>query len=381
MICQGVCACLKGSLDYYPKLLLYKKQVKRFFSCLFASIAMLLAGCYSPPVQPSEEPHSAVAQEEAENTEEDNELPMELELLPPGEKLPVSYYREIWAYLVRDREEALKVDYPISDLGYFGAELDSYGKLIDVPDIKRISYFSGRVHLVVACNSKALTHFVLIEGSAERKALIRDLLEAAKPFHGLQIDFENVLPKDGDAFLSFLRDLRAGLKGKIFSVALPARTRILQDDVYDYTKIKGLADRILVMAYDEHWSTSDPGPIASMGWCQRVAKYALETISTEKLIMGLPFYGRSWGNVNANKAYLHSGIETTMQEQNIEKPDRENGIPTFRYETPLSVTVYYEDAYSLSARLEMYKKLGVNSVGFWRLGQETPAFWPLIGLQ
>ena len=339
-----------------------------------------MTGCHSPPVQPPAEPVTLGTVGESDDVTEEGDIPAELVLPPPGEDLPVSSFAEVWAYLVSGREQALKADLPVSDLGYFGAELDSYGKLVDVPDIKKVSSFPGRVHLVAACNGRALTHFTLAEGSPERKALVKDLLEAAKPYHGLQIDFEYVLAKDGDVFLSFLKELRQGLGQKVFSVALPARTRQLQEDVYDYAKIKPIVDRILIMAYDEHWSTSKPGPIASMGWCQRVAKHALETIGSEKLIMGLPFYGRSWGSMEPNRAYLFSGIEGILKDQDIGEVKRENGIPTFRYETPLSVTVYYEDVYSLSARLEMYKKLGVSSVGFWRLGQETPAIWPLIKL-
>ena len=118
-----------------------------------------------------------------------------------------------------------------------------------------------------------------------------------------------------------------------------------------------------------------------MGWCERVARYCLEVIGPEKLIMGLPFYGRSWGSVSANRAYIYSSIESLMREQNIEGISRLNGIPNFKYEVPLSVTVYYEDDYSLSARLEMYKKMGVQAVGFWRLGQETQAFWPLLRVE
>ena len=349
---------------------------------ILAASLIITVGCHSQPVQPSVSPVPVIGPaEEAAEEAGDPEAPEEFTLPPPGTDLPVSVYREIWAYLVSGREQALNKDQPISDLVYFGADLDSYGKLIDVPDFKNISAFRGRKHFVAACSGRALTHFVLMEGSAERSALVRDLLEAAKPYDGLQIDFELVPPRDGEAFLSFLRELRQGLGNKIFSVALPARTRTLQDDVYDYQKIKPLVDRILVMAYDEHWSTSAPGPIASMGWCQRVAKYSLETIGPEMLVMGLPFYGRSWGNVNPNRAYIHSGIEDILREQNIGAIQRENSIPTFTYETPLSVTVYYEDEYSLSARLQMYKTIGVNSVGFWRLGQETQAFWPLIALE
>ena len=345
---------------------------------------ILTTGCYSQPVQLPGTPAPVPLVNgtgTAAKPGDTLQLPPELVLPPPGENLPVSSFGEIWAYLVSGREQALSPDYPVSDLCYFGADIDSYGKLIDVPDISKVAAFQGRKHLVSACSGRALTHFVLIEGSAERKALIRDLLEAAKPYQGLQIDFENVPSKDGDVFLSFLQELRSGLGNKVFSVALPARTRTMQDDVYDYAKIKPLVDRILVMAYDEHWSTSSPGPVASMDWCQRVGKYALDTIGPEKLIMGLPFYGRSWGSVDANKAYLYSGIEGILRDQNIGEIRRENGIPMFQYETPLSVTVYYEDDYSLSARLQMYKTMGVKAVGFWRLGQETPAFWPIIALE
>ena len=364
--------------------------MKQNILCFLAAAILLTAGCKSQKTTTQNEtskngiPRSnpllpPAAGEDASAAEYG--IPEELKLMPDGANLPVSHYREVWAYLVAGREQALNLNFPISDLVYFGAEVDSYGKLVDIPDFKKIAHFKGRKHFVAACNSRSLTHFVLAEGSAERKILIRDLLAAATPYDGLQIDFEYVPARDGETFLSFLRELRAGLGRRMFTLALPARTQTIKDDVYDYEKIKTLADRILVMAYDEHWSTSKPGPIASMGWCQRVAKHAIDAIGTEKLIMGLPFYGRSWGSINANKAYIHSTIEEIKKEQKIAEIQRENGIPTFKYESSMSVTVYYEDDYSLSARLEMYKKLGVTAVGFWRLGQETQAFWPVIALE
>ena len=340
---------------------------------------ILLAACQSPPVQPPNVPPSRVTEE---STEENGMEPVfDYELPPPEAGLPVSPYREVWAYLIDGQESTLKANFPITDIGYFSSDVDSYGKLVDIPDVKKISSFPGRKHLVVKSDGRALTHFVLKQGSPERQTLIRDLLEASRPYDGLQIDFEYVPPRDGDAFLSFLMELRAGLGGKVFSVALPARTRTLQNDVYDYIKIKPIVDRILVMAYDEHWSTSAPGPIASMAWCRNVARYSLEVIGPEKLVMGLPFYGRTWGDINPNRAFFHEGIERIHREQGSPEIRRQEGIPTFKYETPLSVTVYYEDNYSLSARLDMYQKMGTRAVGFWRLGMESPGFWPLIRLE
>ena len=336
------------------------------------------AACYSPPVQPSGEQISVEPDEEMESIGEDIVF---LELPPVNADLPVSTFREVWAYLVADREQALNNNFPITDLVYFGAEVDAYGKLVNIPNFRNISSFRGRKHFVASCNGRALSYFVLAEGRPERDALIQDLLEAARPYDGLQINFEYVPARSGAAYLSFLRELRAGLGNKVFSVAIAARTRTLQDDVYDYGRILPIVDRILVMAYDEHWSTSAPGPIASMPWSQRVARYSLDTIGPEKLIMGLPFYGRTWGDVNPNRAFYHVGIQRIHGEQGSPEISRENGIPTFKYETNVSITVYYEDAYSLATRMDMYKNMGVNAVGFWRLGQETPEVWPQIRLE
>jgi spore germination protein YaaH len=299
--------------------------------------------------------------------------------LPRGfAALPVSSFGEIWGYLISGREEALDPGYPLTDIGYFGAEVDSYGRLAGVPDPRKIAFFSGRTHLVAACNSQGLTHFVIEEGSRARERLIADLLEAAKPFDGLQIDFELVPPRDGEAFLSFLGELRAGLGEKVLTAALPARTGQLEKDVYDYRKILPLVDRILVMAYDEHWSAGEPGPIASLNWCRSVAAYALETAGPDKLVMGLPFYGRTWGSMNPNRAFFHSGIERIKRENKVDAVNRQDGVPTFTYQVPVTVTVFYEDEYSLSTRLSIYRNMGVRAVGFWALGQETPLIWKLL---
>jgi spore germination protein YaaH len=298
----------------------------------------------------------------------------------PAADLPVSAFDEIWVYVVAGREEALRPGLPISDIGYFGAEVNSYGTLVDVPNRRKLSAFSGRVHLVVACNGRALSHFVLKPGSAERKALIADLLAACKDYDGLQIDFENIPQQDGEPYLSFLKELRAGLGKKMLTVALAARTGKITDDVYGYEKILPVVDRILVMAYDEHWSTSEPGPVASLAWCRRVADYSMKVIGKEKLIMGLPFYGRGWGRPNHSQAYVYTGIERIIKENNVREVRRENGIPTFDYNANISVKVFYEDEQSLSTRMEMYRSMGVSAIGFWRLGQETQAVWPLLKL-
>ena len=337
--------------------------------------ALFLSACVSAPEQAPEEGRIGIL---AEAPSADGGCFPDGDPARDAGDLPELNFKELWGYLQAGREQALDPGCPVTDLVYFGAEIDSYGILAGVPDRTRLSGFPGRLHLALACNSRGLTNFVLEAGSSTRRRLAVDLLEASENFDGLHIDFELIPARDGANFISFLAELREGLGNKLFTIALPARRMALENDIFDYAAIAPLADRILVMAYDEHWSAGEPGPIASLDWCRSVAEYALKTIGPDKLVMGMPFYGRSWGSFNPSRAFFHSGVERIRGENAVGTVKRESGVPTFSYETAITVTVYYEDVFSLALKGNMYRDMGIAAVGFWALGQEDPRVWNLF---
>ncbi|MDR2795651.1 MAG: glycoside hydrolase [Spirochaetaceae bacterium] len=365
------------------------------FFCLSAATFEISACKAAPPPAPGGEPQTAgleteggapaaEAYKEDGKDEEDRYQDEELSyVLPdsPGDtdKLPSSSFQEVWAYLIDGHEKNLNTRYSISDVVHFAAEVDSYGHLSGIPRRKAITRFRGRVHLAVVCNGSGLTHFTIQSGSEARKQLVSEILAAVKDYDGLNIDLENVPSRDAEHFLSFLSELRAGLGGKILSVCVPGRARA--GGVYNYAAVAALSDRVFVMAYDEHWSGSPPGPVASMNWCGAVAAYGLHAVGQEKLVMGIPFYGRSWGDKSTSRALIHSTVESHKQEYGAENFRRVNGIPTFTYDVMVKVTVYYEDEYSLAARMRMYRGQGVQKIGFWRLGQEAPGVWNLVKVE
>jgi len=77
---------------------------------------------------------------------------------------------------------------------------------------------------------------------------------------------------------------------------------------------------------------------------------------------------------------IYTTTEKIIKENDVKTIRRENGIATFDYNPTVSVKVYYDDEYSLSVRMEMYRSMGVAAVGFWRLGYETPAVWSYLKL-
>ena len=297
-----------------------------------------------------------------------------------GEKVR---FKEIWGYVLAERLNEWDRDTPLTDIGLFAVEVDCYGNLERAPSRSLIKNFNGRVHLVAVCQSRSLTHFVIDARFGKRDRLVRDLISASKDFDGLQIDYELVPKLDGEDFAEFLRLLKKGLGSKQLTVCVHARTKKLQDDVEDYERLAKICDKVMIMAYDEHWATSAPGSPASMDWCKRIGEYALSILPQEKYIIGVPFYGRSWiteGDRPAG-AWQFNGSNRRLSENKVERIKRKDGIPYFEFETTVKVIQYYEDATSLVHRCRMYQSQGFSNVAFWRMGQEDAAFWDWIEIE
>jgi spore germination protein len=291
-------------------------------------------------------------------------------------------FGEIWVYLMRGEENEVRGDEPISDLCYFSAEVNYRGELVgptEIPSSVKIKK-GTRVHLVVAdISNTALMHFTLSPRYPVREKLIASIVNLSKKYDGVQIDFESVHIDDRDNYISFLIDCRNRLGSKIFSVALPPRREFYMDP-YDYEKIGQIADRIIVMAYDEHWSTSEPGPIASKTWCSKVAQYVRGVVPQDKLVMGLPFYGRAWQDKShARSLKNQTADELIRNRDDIKMISKE--YPSFSYEEKVRVNVFYENTSSIMEKVSMYKTLGFRSIGFWRIGQNSRDIWKHIDVE
>lgn len=293
--------------------------------------------------------------------------------------------REVWGYLMAGREAEQDKKAVITDIGYFSAEVNAYGALVNVPNKRKIKGWKGRVHLVLTCDSRAKTHFLLQDGEGIRKALIDDVMREVRQqgFDGVQVDYELIAQKDVKAFWKFLEVLgkRVREEGKVFSVCVPARVKTVQNDAFSYSVIEKLCDKVIIMAYDEHWSTSVPGPIASVKWCKSVVKYAKTVIPDEKLVMGLPFYGRSWADKRVANAWYYSGMNRLIKENKSSSVEYEDGVPKVEIETKVKMNCYFEDAYSTMEKISLYQDYGVDKLAFWRLGQEDSYIWEFLRIK
>ncbi len=291
-------------------------------------------------------------------------------------------FSEIWGYVMTDREDSFSPVFPVTDVGYFWKAVDQYGNIPEPPPrAKFFQDYAGRVHFVSSCDSRGQTHLLLSTKELQKK-IISQLIKASETYDGLQIDWELVPVNDDMVFYDFLKTLKKKLKGKMLTVAIPARLKTLEKDPYDYARLSTVADKIIIMAYDQHWSTSAPGPVASPDWGKKIYNYAKTVIPEEKLIMGAPFYGRAWSNEDiGGRAWTNISVERIIGEQKIKDSDLKtdkNGNKYFKLEKKRIVTLYFDDTESEINRLKIYKSEGAGRIAFWRVGQENPELWNFL---
>lgn len=295
-----------------------------------------------------------------------------------------SQFPEVWAYLMKGEEHYFPEHSPITDVGCFSAQVDGNGNLTGghlrppaLPDTDA----GTRYHLVVTIPwNPTLAHHFLNPELPFRSRIIAEIVERSKPFDGVQIDFESVHKDDGTAYLNFLAAVKKALpKEKLFSVAVMARWAEHKQqnpmDAFDYPFIGRMADRVIVMAYDEHYRGGEPGSIASLAWCRKIYAYALATIDPDKLVMGVPLYGRSWQSAPLAHAYKHSEIVDELRKKGVQPSLAPETGGTYAFNETVTITVHYETPQSLNAKLNLYGEHPIRGVAFWRISQEPNGFW------
>ncbi len=101
-------------------------------------------------------------------------------------------------------------------------------------------------------------------------------------FDGINIDIENLTHEDRNQYTSFIQLLRESMPpDKTVSIAVAANP---YGDYYgwagsyDYKALGELCDWVMVMAYDEHYYGSEPGPVAGSAFTENSLRYALKFI-------------------------------------------------------------------------------------------------------
>jgi spore germination protein YaaH len=237
------------------------------------------------------------------------------------------------------------------------------------------------------CQRPVALHAILTDPAVRARTIAR-LVELVRShgYDGINVDFENGAATDRDALTSFVGDLGARLHsiGKRVSVEVSAKyqhTTTGRSGFYDYEALGRLADRVFVMNWGWHWTTSAPGAPDDMELCRRVADYVASMPNRARYVLGTQMYGMDWPNgggpQNRATALEYADVLDLIARYRAEPVlDPLSDAWTFTYTDAAGIAheVWYPDAATISRRVALARERGLG-IGFWRLGREDQRVW------
>lgn len=247
--------------------------------------------------------------------------------------------------------------------------------IANLPDAGGGDWDSGRVDTVISSQEVRRMHI----------AAILQLLHQHN-FDGVSIDYEALKQSQKDNFSRFIKELSAELhaQNKIVSVALHPKTTEGKasesngSEAQDWKELGKYADQMRLMTYEQHNSSTDPGPSATNEWNRKVVAYAKKLIPAEKIFLGVGLYGYEWPEDDEIRGLTNNKVNQIISkhEPSIER-DEESDELHFVYsdEDDDEFEVWYNDAESVRHRVDFARMEGLGGVAFWRLGGEDENIW------
>ncbi len=218
---------------------------------------------------------------------------------------------------------------------------------------------------------------------ASRERLIKALTDFATQQHqpGIVVDFEQVPKSSMEDFQHFIHDLGQSLRAANLKlmIALPAA-----DWSYDYKYLAAQTDAMILMNYDFHYPTSDPGPIAAQDWFVTNIQNITKLVPPEKIVMGIANYGYDWEAKSktdphpiAQPVTFQQAIVTAVESETDVEFDSDSLNPHYSYgdEKNNVHQVWMLDALTAYNELRVAERAGVRGTALWRLGMEDPSIW------
>lgn len=252
-------------------------------------------------------------------------------------------------------------------------------------------------------NSYDETYEVLSYTSKRQKVIDQVISKAlASGVDGINLDFELVSSKCGVHYIQFVRELSAQCRQNQLVLSIDNYVPQPYNQHYDLEEQGAVADYVIIMGYDEHTDGSyEAGSVASISYLKDGVENALLSVSSDKLIAGVPFFTRLWKETPKTDEELaeEAGTEAANYPNKISskalgmdeavKTIKEAGATTQWDDTTKqnyaewtsgsdTYKIWLEDTQSLEEKLKVIRQNDLAGVAEWSLGRESSSVWKLI---
>lgn len=294
------------------------------------------------------------------------------------ESLPSLTYLSVFSYQVREDGSLV----PINDTRLIRASKEAnVGPFMVITNIGESGGFDSDLASSI------------LYSSAVQDLLINNIVSIMqnKGYIGLDIDFEYVYPSDRVAYNEFVEKVVNRLRplGYLVTTALAPKISGTQPgllyEAHDYEAHGRLVDHVILMTYEWGYTYGPPMAVAPIDQVERVLRYAVSVIPSQKILMGMPNYGYDWmlpyqqgsrataiSNLQAVNLAINNGAQIRF--------DAKSQAPYFYYydTSGRRHVVWFDDARSVEARLKLIEKYNLGGASFWTINRLFRTNWRVV---
>jgi len=283
-------------------------------------------------------------------------------------------------------------------VSYFSIEVNLNGTLntnnigTNYYSIRDIAHARNvRVTLVIESFDQDVQDSILVN---KQKELAMAIAQKIKYYgaDGISIDFENLrttnsITNEPNSILmeEFIRTLYGIIKGISPDYHISYAVHHTVDDAYQNANLSQYIDALFLMGYDYHWSNGNttgavsPFEDKTQQDIEDSVKILERYYPTNKIILGLPFYGYEWPSSSdepgarvigeGRAVYLKNATYSSKIYGRIW--DSSSNTPWFRYQkNGMWYQTWYDDDESLGLKIDYGYSENLGGIGFWALGYE-----------
>jgi len=194
---------------------------------------------------------------------------------------------------------------------------------------------------------------------------------------GVMFDFEDLPASAQPDYLRFLHQAKSRFAphGWIITIAAP-----VENEDWNLKAYAAVVDKLFLMAYDEHYQGSEPGPIASQPWFVQSISNAVRGLPMDKIVVAVGSYAYDWNNGQTDALSVEEAWLAAHESGVVPGFDKQSGNSHFRYDDgDVHHDVWLLDAASAYNQIAAISNAGVHSIALWRLGTEDPSIWRIFG--
>lgn len=307
-----------------------------------------------------------------------------------------------YAYPNIDRTVLMKTLPYLTYLTLFTYGITPEGNLIEIEDeeLIKISRDYGVAPLMLISTlteegtfSNELAHAILNDPNVQNNLIenvVRTMRE--KQYYGLDIDFEYVLPEDREEFINFVQNMTNRLNQEGYTVLTALAPKISAEqqgllyEAHDYPALGSASNRVLLMTYEWGYTYGPAMAVAPIDKVREVLDYAVTEIPRDKIYMGVPNYGYDFilpfvqGVSRADSLSNVEAVELAYDVGSSIQYDEVSQSPFFVYydNEGRQHEVWFEDARSIEAKLDLFSEYGFEGVGYWNVMRYFPQNWLVL---